>query len=193
MRQFPSGGKCDFLLAIPRIRNRIRSVLDTLTMASPVWFVGVLIIAVASFIPRCDAVVCEPVKVPMCRSMPYNMTRMPNRLHHSTQDNAKLSIEQFQALVDTNCSTSLRFFLCTMYVPICAATDFQEGVIPPCRSVCQKARHGCLPIMLRYNVSWPQTLECESLPDYTQGVCIMPDAIITDTSQGEFSWVDWWT
>lgn len=42
---------------------------------------------------------CETVRIPLCRSMPWNMTKMPNHLHHSTQDNAVLAIEQFEGLL----------------------------------------------------------------------------------------------
>lgn len=49
--------------------------------------------------PRAAAAACEPVRIPLCRSMPWNMTKMPNHLHHSTQDNAVLAIEQFEGLL----------------------------------------------------------------------------------------------
>lgn len=39
---------------------------------------------------------CEDIKIPMCQMMPYNRTRLPNLLHHSTQENAQLAIEQFE-------------------------------------------------------------------------------------------------
>lgn len=39
---------------------------------------------------------CEEIKIPMCRNMPYNLTRLPNLLHHSTQENAQLAIDQFE-------------------------------------------------------------------------------------------------
>lgn len=39
---------------------------------------------------------CEEIKIPMCRNMPYNLTRLPNLLHHSTQENAQLDIDQFE-------------------------------------------------------------------------------------------------
>ena len=42
---------------------------------------------------------CEQVRIPLCWSMPWNMTKMPNHLHHSTQDNAVLAIEQFEGLL----------------------------------------------------------------------------------------------
>ncbi|XP_072015411.1 secreted frizzled-related protein 3-like [Amphiura filiformis] len=129
------------------------------------------------YISGVDSAACEPIKLPMCHGMPYNMTRMPNLLYHSTQENAKLAIEQFEGLVSINCSRVLLFFLCTMYAPICTL-DFQMDAIPPCRSVCMQARAGCEPIMKRYNVSWPSYLACEPLPEYDRGVCISPEAIV---------------
>ncbi|KAI1902052.1 hypothetical protein AGOR_G00040750 [Albula goreensis] len=125
---------------------------------------------------------CEPVHIPMCRTMPWNMTRMPNHLHHSTQENAILAIEQFEELVDINCSAVLRFFLCAMYAPICAL-EFLHDPIKPCKSVCQRARDGCEPVMRRYNHSWPESFACEDLPVYDRGVCISPEAIVTDLAE----------
>lgn len=122
---------------------------------------------------------CEPIKIPMCRSMPYNMTRMPNLLHHSTQENAILAIDRFYVLVQTECSEHLLFFLCAMYAPICTL-EFQA--VPPCRKVCQKAREGCEPLLQRYGLSWPDNLDCDALelPLYDRGVCIAPEAIVSN-------------
>lgn len=121
---------------------------------------------------------CEPIQIPMCQSMPYNMTRMPNLLHHSSQENAKLSIEQFEKLLEQNCSDVLLFFLCAMYAPICTV-NFQPEPIPPCRSVCERARAGCERIVNEHNVSWPEYLDCSSLPRYDRGVCVSPEAIVS--------------
>ncbi|KAF7247834.1 Secreted frizzled-related protein 4 [Varanus komodoensis] len=122
---------------------------------------------------------CEPVRIPMCRNMPWNITRMPNHLHHSTQENAVLAIEQYQELVDFGCSPVLSFFLCAMYAPICTL-EFLHDPIKPCKSLCQRARDGCEPVMRRYNYSWPEGLACDELPVYDRGVCIAPEAIVTD-------------
>lgn len=127
---------------------------------------------------------CEPVRIPMCRHMPWNLTRMPNHLHHSTQENAVLAIEQFEELVGANCSAELRFFLCAMYAPICAL-EFLHDPVRPCRSVCQRARAGCEPLVRAYNHSWPDSLACDELPVYDRGVCISPEAIVTDLPDGE--------
>ncbi|GCC19570.1 secreted frizzled-related protein 4-like isoform X1 [Chiloscyllium punctatum] len=131
---------------------------------------------------------CERVRIPMCKTMPWNITRMPNHLHHSTQENAILAIEQYQELVDTNCSPLLRFFLCAMYAPICTF-EFLHDPIKPCKSVCQTARDGCEPIMRRYNHSWPESLACSDLPVYDRGVCISPEAIVTD-GLADAMWMD---
>ncbi|XP_021130958.2 secreted frizzled-related protein 4 isoform X3 [Anas platyrhynchos] len=129
--------------------------------------------------PRAQGAPCEAVRIPMCRPMPWNITRMPNHLHHSTQENAVLAIEQYEELVGTGCSPVLSFFLCAMYAPICTL-EFLYDPIKPCRSVCQRARDGCEPIMRRYNHSWPDSLACDDLPVYDRGVCISPEAIVTD-------------
>ncbi|NXY82274.1 SFRP4 protein, partial [Alcedo cyanopectus] len=134
--------------------------------------------------PRAQGAPCEAVRIPMCRSMPWNITRMPNHLHHSTQENAVLAIEQYEELVASGCSPVLPFFLCAMYAPICTL-EFLYDPIKPCRSVCQRARDGCEPIMRRYNHSWPESLACDDLPVYDRGVCISPEAIVTDLPEGE--------
>ncbi|XP_076450234.1 secreted frizzled-related protein 3-like [Babylonia areolata] len=124
---------------------------------------------------------CEPIGIPRCRAMPYNMTRMPNLLHHSTQENARLAFDQFHVLLDRNCSEVLLFLLCAMYAPICTVA-FQPEPIPPCRGVCERARAGCEPLMNAYNASWPEALSCSRLPRYERGVCVSPEAIVTPSS-----------
>ncbi|XP_028607219.2 secreted frizzled-related protein 4 [Podarcis muralis] len=132
---------------------------------------------------------CEPVRIPMCRHMPWNMTRMPNHLHHSTQENAVLAIEQYHELVAAGCSPVLSFFLCAMYAPICAV-EFLHDPIKPCKALCQRARDGCEPLMKRYNHSWPEALACQDLPVYDRGVCIAPEAIVTDLPEEDVKWID---
>ncbi|KPP66618.1 secreted frizzled-related protein 4-like [Scleropages formosus] len=115
---------------------------------------------------------CEPVRIPMCSSMPWNITRMPNHLHHSTQENAALSAEQYEELVRTGCSASLRFFLCAMYAPICTLPEFVHEPIKPCRAVCRSARDGCEPVIQRYNHSWPESLARTGCREMTMVVVV---------------------
>lgn len=68
-------------------------------MVSPGLAVSLLAVSCALWPPAVQAASCESVRIPLCRSMPWNMTKMPNHLHHSTQDNAVLAIEQFEGLL----------------------------------------------------------------------------------------------
>ncbi|CAN9498535.1 unnamed protein product [Ophioblennius macclurei] len=146
-------------------------------MPSPGLCAALLAVSCALWPAAVRAASCEPVRIPLCRSMPWNMTKMPNHLHHSTQDNAVLAIEQFEGLLGTGCSADLLFFLCAMYAPICTI-DFQHEPIKPCKAVCERAKAGCEPVMRRYNHSWPDNLACGELPLYDRGVCISPEAIV---------------
>ncbi|KAM3607146.1 uncharacterized protein V6R79_002313 [Siganus canaliculatus] len=146
-------------------------------MPSPKLSVYLLTMTYVLWPDAVQAASCESVRIPLCRSMPWNMTKMPNHLHHSTQDNAVLAIEQFEGLLGTGCSPDLLFFLCAMYAPICTI-DFQHEPIKPCKAVCERAKYGCEPVMRRYNHSWPDSLACSELPLYDRGVCISPEAIV---------------
>lgn len=140
----------------------------------------------ASWAPGARGAACEPVRIPLCKSLPWNMTKMPNHLHHSTQANAILAMEQFEGLLGIHCSPDLLFFLCAMYAPICTL-DFQHEPIKPCKSVCERARTGCEPVLLKYGHAWPDSLACDELPVYDRGVCISPEAIVTAEGSGEFA------
>ncbi|CAH1241144.1 FRZB [Branchiostoma lanceolatum] len=146
------------------------------------WFLPLLAAGLALLAWDAGAALCEPITIPMCKKMPWNMTRMPNLLHHSTQENAKLAIEQYESLVNFKPSCSpdlLLFFLCSMYAPICTL-DFIQEPIRPCKKVCEGARAACEPVVLAYNHTWPDHLKCDDLPVYELGVCISPDAIVTE-------------
>lgn len=80
---------------------------------------------------------CQVITVPLCQDLVYNHTIMPNLLGHSTQDEAGLEVHQFYPLVRVRCSEDLRFFLCSVYLPVCTILDQAP---PPCRSLCERAR-----------------------------------------------------
>ncbi|XP_061695963.1 frizzled-8-like [Syngnathoides biaculeatus] len=109
---------------------------------------------------------CQEISVPMCKGIGYNHTYMPNQFHHDTQDEAGLEVHQFLALVEIKCSADLRFFLCSMYTPICLE-DYKKP-LPPCRSVCERARAGCAPLMRQFGFPWPDRMSCELLPQQGQ-------------------------
>ncbi|XP_077584710.1 frizzled-5 [Stigmatopora nigra] len=105
---------------------------------------------------------CEPLTVPMCRGIGYNLTYTPNQFNHDTQEEVGLEVHQFWPLVRIRCSPDLLFFLCSMYTPICLP-DYRKP-LPPCRSVCERAKRGCSPLMSQYGFEWPERMSCERLP-----------------------------
>lgn len=105
---------------------------------------------------------CEEITIPMCRGIGYNMTKFPNEMNHESQEEAGLEVHQFWPLVEIKCSPDLKFFLCSMYTPICIE-DYHKP-LPVCRSVCERARKGCEPIMEKYSFKWPERMVCENLP-----------------------------
>ena len=105
---------------------------------------------------------CEQISIPMCRGIGYNLTSMPNELNHESQEEAGLEVHQFWPLVEIGCSPDLKFFLCSMYTPICIE-DYHKP-LPACRSVCERAREGCTPLMLQYGFPWPERMACERFP-----------------------------
>ncbi|XP_022903648.1 frizzled-2 [Onthophagus taurus] len=107
---------------------------------------------------------CELITIPMCLTVGYNYTRMPNELNHDTQEEAGMEVHQFWPLVEIKCSPDLLFFLCSMYTPICLK-DYAKR-LPPCRGLCRRAREGCEPIMQQYGFKWPDRMECEQFPEF---------------------------
>lgn len=47
-------------------------------------------------------------------------------------------------------------------MPICIE-DYAKP-LPACRSVCERARSGCAPLMQKYGFQWPERMVCEKLP-----------------------------
>uniref|UniRef100_UPI003AB09A2C frizzled-5-like n=1 Tax=Centroberyx gerrardi TaxID=166262 RepID=UPI003AB09A2C len=113
--------------------------------------------------PASKDIVCEPITVPMCKGIGYNLTYMPNQFNHDTQDEVGLEVHQFWPLVRIHCSADLLFFLCGVYTPICIP-DYRKP-LPPCRSVCERAKRGCSPLMRQYGFEWPERMSCERLPE----------------------------
>lgn len=107
---------------------------------------------------------CEEITIPMCRGIGYNYTFMPNQFNHDTQDEAGLEVHQFWPLVEIQCSADLKFFLCSMYAPICIE-DYHQP-LPACRTVCERAKAGCAPLMRQYGFAWPERMNCDRLPEY---------------------------
>uniref|UniRef100_A0A6I8NGW6 Frizzled-1 n=1 Tax=Ornithorhynchus anatinus TaxID=9258 RepID=A0A6I8NGW6_ORNAN len=117
---------------------------------------------------------CQPISIPLCADLAYNQTILPNLLGHTSQEDAGLEVHQFYPLVKVHCSPELRFFLCSMYAPVCTVL---ERALPPCRALCERARRGCEALMNKFGFQWPDALRCEQFPVHGAGeLCVGQNA-----------------
>jgi len=140
------------------------------------WALLVVLLGAAG-VARGDGSRCEEITIPMCRGIGYNLTAMPNELNHDTQEEAGLEVHQFWPLVEIRCSKDLLFFLCSMYAPICIE-DYHKPLLA-CRSVCERARNGCSPLMEHYGFKWPDRMSCDKFPRHGD-----PDDLCMDKPDG---------
>lgn len=139
----------------------------------------VIVICLYVFTVNCEEKrKCEEITVPMCRGLAYNQTSMPNQFSHEKQEDAGLEVHQYWPLVEMKCSPDLRFFLCSVYTPICI--DNYEEPLPPCQSVCERAKYGCLRVMQSHQFNWPPHLNCDNFPLYGS-----EDQLCMDNRNGE--------
>lgn len=150
-------------------RNKFGQHLMKASLTMELLYLIVLLLAATAGgkVPR-----CEVITMPMCQAIGYNKTKFPNVLNHESQEEAGLEVHQFWPLVEVKCSQDLRFFLCSVYSPIC--TENSLTPIPACRSVCERAKQGCMPILQQYGYQWPESLSCERLPVFgdAQKLCM---------------------
>ncbi|XP_023221477.1 frizzled-9-like [Centruroides sculpturatus] len=121
---------------------------------------------------------CERITIPMCQDMPYNLTRMPNVMGHTDQAEAAIQVHEFLPLVEIGCSKHLKFFLCSLYAPMC--TEQVDFPIPSCQSICEEVKARCLPVLLQFNFNWPTMLNCSRLPIPEKNALCMEFPNITD-------------
>ncbi|KAM4689385.1 frizzled-6 [Discoglossus pictus] len=105
---------------------------------------------------------CEPIKVPRCMGMNYNMTFFPNLMEHYDQDIAALRMEPFLPLLNLQCSPDVHTFLCQAFVPSCTEP---KHVQLPCRSLCERVYSDCQQLIDTFGITWPAELACNRLED----------------------------
>ncbi|KAL3085018.1 hypothetical protein niasHS_010087 [Heterodera schachtii] len=112
---------------------------------------------------------CERIRIEMCNDIQYNMTIYPNLLKHAKQEEAEMDIKQYEMLVKVQCSADFKFFLCTLFTPVC--TILNEP-IPPCRHLCLSAKSGCETLMRKFGYQWPEIFDCDKMPESRDGMCV---------------------
>ncbi|EDO46597.1 predicted protein, partial [Nematostella vectensis] len=120
---------------------------------------------------------CQPITVPACQSLPYNMTRLPNHLGHTSQRQIEHEINEYSQLISANCSADLVFLLCVYHLPICAV-EFEKPVLP-CRSLCRQVKRDCAPIIGQFSDQRSRrNVNCNDMPAYETGVCVQPESFL---------------
>ncbi|CAC5410435.1 FZD1_7 [Mytilus coruscus] len=122
-----------------------------------------LMVSISCLVVKLDAANnCEQITIPMCKNgIGYRFTKFPNSMGHNKQEDSGLEVHQFYPLVKVNCSLYLKQFLCEVYAPKCNPAN---PLMPhlPSRQLCEKARHGCAPLMCKFGFHWPESLRCEN-------------------------------
>ena len=139
-----------------------------------IWVLGMLL-------PSQAQGICEPLNIPLCQGLQYNNTIFPNMLKHKSQEEAALELNQFTPLV--GCSRDLAYFLCSVYAPYCLVSKNLATPIPPCRSLCNSVKQGCIELMKRFGFSWPESLRCNRFPKLGEEICMDGNGINKATVQ----------
>ncbi|XP_005367596.1 frizzled-6 [Microtus ochrogaster] len=114
---------------------------------------------------------CEPITVPRCMKMAYNMTFFPNLMGHYDQGAAAVEMEHFLPVANLECSPNVELFLCQAFVPTCTE---QIHVVPPCRKLCEKVYSDCKSLIDTFGIRWPEELECNRLPPCDDAAPVTP-------------------
>lgn len=105
---------------------------------------------------------CEPLRIPVCKSLNYSKTIMPNFLNHSSQAEAERALRNLQPHWN-QCSKQMKRFLCFLLAPFCTS----DGTpLPPCKPFCQKMKADCAHVsslLTNLNCSKFSTLSAEHL------------------------------
>ncbi|XP_061624750.1 frizzled-10 [Phyllopteryx taeniolatus] len=105
---------------------------------------------------------CQQISIPLCKDIGYNTTRTPNLMGHDDQKEAAMKLQEFATLIQFGCHSHLKFFLCSLYAPMC--TEQVSNPIPACRVMCEQVKVKCSPILEQFNFPWPDSLDCSRLP-----------------------------
>ena len=122
---------------------------------------------------------CEPLVQSFCQGLGYNMTIVPNSFGHRSQRQALNELQPLVPLVRLPSSKDITFFLCSLYFPMCTIL---EKAIPPCRSLCLRAKSGSEAILKAFGHTWPKKLDCQRFPELGRGhTCIFQNTSSSPT------------
>ena len=101
-----------------------------------------------------------------CNKFGYNSTIALNPwARELSLEQAKTEFEDFNNLLQNNCSSKLGVFLCFTYFPLCYEKPLGPGqvIVPPCKEICDEVHaSGCSAHVIRSIKQWPQHLQCSN-------------------------------
>lgn len=110
-------------------------------------------------LPPTDQGQCVPFHHPYCSRFGYNYTVSPNPWARGLAlEQLESEIDDFNGLLDSNCSSVLGTFLCFTYFPLCYGN---RQVVLPCKEVCNEVHSSrCNDIVLNSVGQWATHLQC---------------------------------
>ncbi|XP_041355646.1 atrial natriuretic peptide-converting enzyme-like [Gigantopelta aegis] len=121
-------------------------------------------------------VICRRNQIPICQGLTFSRGSLPNMFLQCSTREITTELRQFEGLIQSNCSSHLRFFLCGIYMPYCIRAENPFAM--PCRELCEGIRRDCEATYSRLHgrLPWPSKFQCHRYPDSTnhQYMCVMP-------------------
>uniref|UniRef100_A0AC35TPQ7 FZ domain-containing protein n=1 Tax=Rhabditophanes sp. KR3021 TaxID=114890 RepID=A0AC35TPQ7_9BILA len=114
---------------------------------------------------------CIPIDIGICKDIPYNYT-FPNP--NFSYDTSILHTDHFKPLIRTNCNPHIKFFVCSVFAPMCPVGLPQA--VTSCKSVCEEIKRDCIKIFTDFDMQWPEVLDCSKFPEEPD-LCMKPNPI----------------
>uniref|UniRef100_A0A0N5BPC9 Frizzled-4 n=1 Tax=Strongyloides papillosus TaxID=174720 RepID=A0A0N5BPC9_STREA len=117
---------------------------------------------------------CVPVTLPICKDIPYNYTFIPNPIFPHDPATLHLQTDHFKPLIRTQCNPHIKFFICSVFSPMCP--EALPQAVTSCKSVCQEVKRDCIKIFTEFDIQWPESLDCDKFPE-EPALCMKPNPI----------------
>lgn len=101
---------------------------------------------------------CEPMNVEQCRTFGYNVTGIPNIFGDASQGAVERRLLAINELLTSKCAKPIRFFLCSMYAPMCSRET--GTLIMSCRDLCEFVTRRCKTTAVKFGIAWLDAWNC---------------------------------